>query len=83
MYQVVNTITCDIIDPASANSVFGFFMGKSRMSSFISRNVEIVNVSYSRQFLKFSQDNIHKFVKICNNFRVPSLKLGNTIHADF
>ena len=28
MYQLVNTITCEIIDPASHNSVCGLFLGR-------------------------------------------------------
>ena len=35
MYQFVNMITCDIIDPTSPNSVFGLFMGRSRMNSYL------------------------------------------------
>ena len=33
--QLVNTITCEITDPASPYSVFGFFMGRSPRSLFL------------------------------------------------
>ena len=35
VYQLVNTITCEIIDPASPTSICGFFMGRSRMSLYL------------------------------------------------
>ena len=35
MYQLVNAITYEIIDPASPNSVFGFFMRRSQMGSYL------------------------------------------------
>ena len=35
-FYLVNVITCEIIDPSSPNSVRGFFMGRSRMSSYLS-----------------------------------------------
>ena len=33
---LVNAITCEIFNPASPNSVYGFFMGRSRRSSYLS-----------------------------------------------
>ena len=35
VYQLVNAITCEIMDPASPNLVFGLIMGRSRMSSYL------------------------------------------------
>ena len=35
MYQFVNAITCEITDQASTDSVFGFLIGRSRMSSYL------------------------------------------------
>ena len=35
MYQLVNMLTCEIIDPTSPNSAFGFFFGRSRMNAYL------------------------------------------------
>ena len=35
VFRLVNTITCEIIDPESPNLVFGLFMGRSQMSPYL------------------------------------------------
>ena len=35
VYKLVSAITCEIIDQASPNLVFGLFMGRSRMISYL------------------------------------------------
>ena len=37
VYQLVNTITCEILDPTSPNSVFRIFMGMYQMISLLGR----------------------------------------------
>ena len=34
VYKLVKVITCEIIDPASRNSVCGFFMGRSQKNLY-------------------------------------------------
>ena len=40
----MNAITCEIIDPPSPNSVFGLFMGRSRMSLYLG-HVDLISRS--------------------------------------